>query len=1139
MKGCSELYHAFFGLVACLAIFLISILSEPQDKQTSLTKIKAAIGSKEDPEARAEYEWMRLRDPATGKIPKNIRKKELMYAASLPTKESRTVLEKNNNALSSQVLKWDRRGPFNIGGRTRALAIDVSNENIILAGGVSGGIWRSTNSGNSWIKTTAPTQIHSVTAIAQDTRDGNTNIWYAGTGEKVGDSANGGGAPFLGDGIFKSTDGGRSWTLLSSTSSGQPQFFNNFFDFVWNIATDASNSEHAEVYAATHNTIRRSIDGGVTWDVVLGNRSLFTYFADVAVTTTGVVYATLNSGGDVKGIWRSYDGQNWTDITPLGWPGGYNRIVIGIAPSNENVVYFLAETRGSGALDHNLWQYTNVSDDGSGAGGSWVDRTANIPSFGGAVGDYDSQRSYNMLIKVRPDDEDIVFVGGTNLYRSTDGFATTNSTTWIGGYANANDVSMYPNHHPDQHALAFLPSDPNMVISAHDGGLSKTTNILASGVSWSSLNNGYFTTQFYSLAVDHATPDDHVIIGGMQDNGTWFTNSASSLAPWTELSTGDGAFCAIAAGRSSYYVSSQLGTTFRLLVDENGKVAQWTNITPAGAYGFLFISPFVLDPNNTNMMYFVGGDRVWRNSDLCSIPLSSKYKASVNWTELRTTIVLDSWITAIAASTTPPNRVYYGTNNSQLYRLDGADTGSPTPIYLSRENEEFPFSAYISSIAIDPTNADRAILAFSNYNVRSLFYTTDAGMSWSNVSGNLEEFIDGKGNGPSTRWASIIPGSASTHYFVGTSTGLYSTTTLDGISTTWVQEGATTIGNVVVEMIDFRSSDGFVAVATHGQGIFSSNLGNHIPAELTSFTGKFFDNSFEVKLRWTTATELNNLGFEVQRKSNVGDTNWVKVGFEPGSGTTTLAQNYTYSDSVKSLIVSGIQNVAYRLKQISINGDFAYSDEIDIAIDIDWVVLTSFSARLLDESFDVELKWDTAREFNNLGFEVERKTAVEGSSWVDVGFKKGSDQAGVGQNYTYMDNVKSLIVSGIRNVSYRLKQIAINGDFEYIDEIEVDLHSQLENFVLHQNFPNPFNPSTKISYVLPFTAKVTLEIYNTKGQKIETLINEVQDANYYEIEWRSSQSGVASGVYFFRLQAVSNEKPSNRLVQVKRMVMMK
>ena len=86
MKGCSELYHSFFGLVACLAIFLIFILSEPQDKQTSLTKIKAAIGSKEDPEARAEYEWMRLRDPATGKIPKNIRKKELMYAASLPQK---------------------------------------------------------------------------------------------------------------------------------------------------------------------------------------------------------------------------------------------------------------------------------------------------------------------------------------------------------------------------------------------------------------------------------------------------------------------------------------------------------------------------------------------------------------------------------------------------------------------------------------------------------------------------------------------------------------------------------------------------------------------------------------------------------------------------------------------------------------------------------------------------------------------------------------------------------------------------------------------------------------------------------------------------------------------------------------------
>src|SRR5262249_44445921 len=110
-----------------------------------------------------------------------------------------------------------------------------------------------------------------------------------------------------------------------------------------------------------------------------------------------------------------------------------------------------------------------------------------------------------------------------------------------------------------------------------------------------------------------------------------------------------------------------------------------------------------------------------------------------------------------------------------------------------------------------------------NYNVISLFFSYDSGTSWTNISGNLEQFASGSGNGPSCRWASILPLNGQTMYLVGTSTGLYSTLELNGTSTVWSQEGPTVIGDDVVDMIDTRASDGMIVAGTHANGIFSSN----------------------------------------------------------------------------------------------------------------------------------------------------------------------------------------------------------------------------------------------------------------------------------------------------------------------------
>ena len=393
---------------------------------------------------------MRTRDPVTNQIPRGIRQRELAFAESIPAVEQIRLMR----GIGQREMEWIERGPYNVGGRTRALAIDASNESTILAGGVSGGMWRSTDSGANWTKTTKPEQLHSVTTIAQDPRSSRTDTWYYGTGEYLGNSASADGGSYSGDGIFKSTDGGLTWSALSATVSNTPQVFDSFFDYIWRIRVSPVNGY---VFAATYSRIYRSKDSGSSWGVSLAPSDAYASYADLAVSSAGVLYAALSSGTNKSGVYRSADsGDSWTDITPTGFPSSYNRLVIALAPSDESILYLLGDLGGEGPANHILWKYVYASGDGSGTGGTWTDLSANIPTYGGAVGDFDSQYGYDLVVEVKPDDDKTVYIGGTNLYMSTNGFADSSATSWIGGYDTDNDISQYENHHPDQHSLVFL-----------------------------------------------------------------------------------------------------------------------------------------------------------------------------------------------------------------------------------------------------------------------------------------------------------------------------------------------------------------------------------------------------------------------------------------------------------------------------------------------------------------------------------------------------------------------------------------------------------------------------------------------------------------------------------------------------------
>lgn len=779
--------------------------------------------------AADEYYRKILADPSTGRIPYNIRMDELAFASSLPI---------NSDHKREDI--WKARGPNNLGGRTRGFGIDINNPQVVLAGSATGGIYKSNDGGLHWYATVCP--VRAITCLVQDKRSGKTNIWYAGSGELSGSSGSAGGAYFYGEGIMKSIDGGETWTQIASTVGNSKTSFDSDFDGVWNIAIDNSNTSEDEIYAAVYSGIYKSIDGGKTWKVKRsGAIGSYSYYTDVQVATDGVVYASLSSESTHRGLWRSPDGETWTSITPSGFGSTYGRIAIGIAPSDEKQIYFMAATTtNSGFVSTNflgekewnsLWKYDYVSGNGNGSGGRWSNKSNNLPLKGGDFGYFSTQGGYDLYVKIHPSDTNLVFIGATNLWRSRDGFRTPSQTDWIGGYGVNTvrpDFKMYPNHHPDQHFLVFGYNDNHIAYSTHDGGISYSSDITAANVSWEARNNNYITSQFYTVAIDKATNLSHLVIGGLQDNGTHFVNQYG-MNPWHMTYSSDGSYCAVKNGGSEVYLSTQQGRIVHVKVDNIGRPLEFARIDPKSLYrtNYDFINPFCLDPLNQKIMYLPAKTRLFRNTNIEAKALSTDYDSTrwetPLWEELSNCGAPSGHeFSAITVSRSHPNTVYFGTDKGKIYRIRNANVGQPTATDITGNN----FSqGNINCIATDPLDSNQLTVVFSNYGIISLFHSTNGGQSWVNVSGNLEVNANGSGAGPSCRWAAVMPlANGGRCWFVGTSVGLFATDTLKGLQTTWIKQSPNGIGDNIVTMIDTRPEDYYLAVATHGNGVYSANI---------------------------------------------------------------------------------------------------------------------------------------------------------------------------------------------------------------------------------------------------------------------------------------------------------------------------
>ncbi len=268
----------------------------------------------------------------------------------------------------------------------------------------------------------------------------------------------------------------------------------------------------------------------------------------------------------------------------------------------------------------------------------------------------------------------------------------------------------------------------------------------------------------------------------------------------------------------------------RLQYNDDGTptFAGFSFVQPSAASGQLFINPFSVDPNDEDVMYYAAGSSLWRNNILSDISSGQTDNEGVEtgWNRLNDIPrVSPRSITAMAVSNNPAHILYYGASDSRstaslppiLYRLTNAPSGSGSGI------QDFsipgsPAGAYIADIAMNPENADEILVILSNYEIQGIFHSTNGGQSFSAVEGNLVGSLNLPG--PSIRAATIVTSEDETMYFAGTSTGLSSTTLLDGASTVWNPESENEVGQAVVWDVTSRTSDKIVAVGTHGRGIY-------------------------------------------------------------------------------------------------------------------------------------------------------------------------------------------------------------------------------------------------------------------------------------------------------------------------------
>ena len=399
-------------------------------------------------------------------------------------------------------LEWESMGPDNGGGRTRAMLVDRDSSNVVYAGSVSGGLFKSSNGGATWRSMSDPTHNLAVVSICQTA---NGDLYY-GTGEFPYIGYGGGGSSstpaFIGGGIFKSSDRGRTWTRLASTvpSASTP---GGEWTSVARMEAHPTNS--SVVYAGTSGGFKRSADGGQTWTTTLSGM-----VRDMTISSSGELWVANNG----KTMFSNDEGLTWVEkSTPTpgttGLPRRTSRTRMAVSPQNNDIVY-VAQLSGDA-----LSAVYRSADKGA----TWTKIGQKGAQFDPMCQSGRCQGEYDFLFAVSPKDANHIWLGGITVWdwQQSTGWRQVSTTSGFGGGANPFYL------HSDNHEMVFDPKNPNTAYIGNDGGIFKSTD---HGYTWTERNYDYRTYQFYAFGMGR----DRKLIGGTQDNGTTYVDGRGNTA---------------------------------------------------------------------------------------------------------------------------------------------------------------------------------------------------------------------------------------------------------------------------------------------------------------------------------------------------------------------------------------------------------------------------------------------------------------------------------------------------------------------------------------------------------------------------------------------------------------------------------
>lgn len=739
---------------------------------------------------------------------------------------------------------WTERGPNNTGGRTRALVWDPYTSNKVWAGGVTGGLWYNsdiTNASNSWTQVSGLWSNLAVTCIAFDPV--NAGTIYVGTGEwfSVGTSR--------GAGIWKSTDTGRTWSQLSSTTG---------FYYVNDIVV-RKNGSTAEVYAAVdagyvgsawHGLstygIMRSTNGGSSWTNVAPNvpvQGQKYAVGDLELGADNRIWAGTKKnpygGTDAGGgrILKSDNGTSWTtsythsDVT--------GRVELACAPSTANYVYALVEA--SGQLDAIVVTVDN--------GANWTSKNEPADVDNG-IPDTDFTRGqawYDLIAAVSPADSNTVYIGGVDLFKSTDA-----GSNWshISKWSNNNNLNSLACAivHADQHAISFKPGSSTTAVVGNDGGVYYTSQIQngASSAVFSSRNKGYNVTQFYYGDLSK-TSGSNKFIGGAQDNGSIYFNS-TGMSSGTEVNGGDGAASFIHEGADSRQVCAYVYNQYKYTNNN------WTNtndLIADGATG-AFINPAEWDNNQSGLFSNKNDGNLYRIS-LGSSP------GTLNTITYKSSTTDDANCMEAVKLSSGKTRLYVGTVAGSIYYTD--DAWATTPTFTATTGSMNAGS--ITSI-YSHKGTDTVLVTLGNYGstFKNIYVSTDNGSTWTNKEGSL----------PDMPVRDIVMNPANVNeVLIATEIGVYGTTNFWSSTPTW-NSYTQGMGAVRVMQLKFRAADKMILAVTHGRGLFTSdawgklspiaNFGTDKTDVCTNQVIQFSDSSLNTPTQWTWTVSPRNMEYK-------------------------------------------------------------------------------------------------------------------------------------------------------------------------------------------------------------------------------------------------------------------------------------